>query len=142
MRKQLMKCAHGRTMARGCSQCEPPQVTITGRAISAGSVTRASYGVSRSHNGRPLPTHLQCHPKSLTPTPRNPACYTHTSYAGLAARMREEHGTFWFLNGQGLNGSGRYQLGNLGFTDDPVYAKAWQIAANSHGINVEVIDNG
>lgn len=51
-------------------------VTHTGRAISTGRVTRKSYTVKRTHDGRPLPFDLQCHPKRCSPTPRHPGCAT------------------------------------------------------------------
>lgn len=147
MRKQLMKCPHGRR--ERCTQCTPPKVTITGRAISPGRVTRASYGVRRGNLGKPLPVHLQCHPVALTPTPRNPGCATYVSYPVLALKLQNEHGTLWFSSGKGLTDKGKYliegydSLGTyrMGYTDDPIYAKAWQSAAQHHGIHVDILED-
>ena len=144
MRKQLMRCKHGRTYVRGCADCHPPPVTDTGRAITPGRVTRKSLSVRRV-SGKPLPINMQCHPVALTRTSLNPECMTYDTYAGLALQLQRDHGTLWFLSGHGLNKtSGRFSLEwyseVMGYTDDPIYAKAWRSAADSYGIKVEILE--
>lgn len=145
MRKQLMKCRHGRTARHGCTQCDPPRVTITGRAISPGRVTRASLSIKRSHSQGPVPLALACHPVALTPTTRNPGCTTFTHrYAFKALELERDHGVMWFATGRGLEQNGKYELRTpnkvYGYTDDPVYAMAWQSAAQANGIYVEILE--
>lgn len=152
MRKQMMKCRHGRTARyviagyafRGCPQCNPPQVTATGRAVSPGRVTRTSLSVKRAHSQGALPLALACHPVALTPTTRNPGCATFTHrYAFKALELERDHGVMWFATGRGLEAAGRYELRGdhvYGYTDDPVYAMAWQSAARSNGIYVEILE--
>lgn len=146
MRTQLMKCPHGRTAEHGCKQCTPPKVTATGRAISAGKVTRRSNLVRTRMNGqeRPLPMDKQCHPKALTRTPRHPECYARTPQWGLSLQL--EHLTRDdLLRGKGLKRAGRFELRTtklLGRTDDITYAMAYQIRARARYITLEVIDNG
>ncbi len=154
-RQQTMKCKHGRTaeyVMRGdkivyyhsrCLQCDPPRVTPTGRAISEGRATRATYSVKRAHDGKPLPLHLQCHPIPLTRTPKHPKCETYNTYAGLALRMQRDWGVLSFINGKGLKRKGKYQIVGekiYGYTDDPIFAKAWRSAANHYGIQVNILE--
>lgn len=146
MRKQLMKCRHGRTYARGCTECTPPQVTETGRAISVGRVTRASLGVKRQ-SAKPLPIELQCHPKALSRTSRNPGCIRGGSphwglgYSGLDI-TREQ-----ILRGYGLRRKGRFDVVRttsgtvLGRTDDVTLAMAYKVRAAYRALYLEVVDN-
>src|SRR5688572_30985685 len=52
--------------------------TKTGRALPHGRTTRRSKLVRTRSRGqeRPLPLNMQCHPQALTPTPRNPQCFS------------------------------------------------------------------
>lgn len=123
-------------------------VTRTGRVIAPGVVTRASKLLrSRSRKQeKPLPIHLQCHPKALSPTTRNPGCLTNkhgyicTGY-DLAYLLTVQQLT----KGEGLCAAGRFELSGLKcrnrFTDDPVYAMAFRIAAETTaGLTLEVTE--
>lgn len=88
--------------------------------------------------------HLQCHPKALTHTPRNPACDTYDTYAGLATKLSSQMGYLGVMNGKGLKRKGKYQLVGErihGYTDDPIYAKAWRSAARDHGVIVDILED-
>lgn len=145
MRRESMACKHGRRVT--CHQCWPPQTTATGRAISPGRVTRRSLTVKRASGVKPLPLHLQCHPKALTHTPLNPGCFTYTTYAGLAVELAKRIGYDGIMRGMGLKfDPHRFELllkggGTLGYTDDPVYAKAWQACADANGVVVDILED-
>ena len=127
-------------------------ITRTGRALSPGTVTRASLAIRRTHRkqGKPLPLHLQCHPKRQTPTPVHPQCET---FHGLAVRrvvhgqMARTVGRVYFLSGIGLKGHGHVTLyvqaaDTAAYEykhDDPADALAWARAARSIGVSVEVV---
>jgi hypothetical protein len=128
-------------------------ITRTGRALSPGTVTRASLAIRRTHRkqGKPLPLHLQCHPKRQTPTPVHPGCQT---FATLAVRrvvhgqMARTFGRVYFASGIGLKGHGHVTLyvqdgaDGTPYTykhDEPADALAWARAARSVGVSVEVV---
>lgn len=131
-------------------------VTVTGRTIATGRITRASHAVSGKHDGKPLPLHLQCHPPALTPTSHNPACLKmRRQHVGLALRL--PYTMEQILNGEGLERQGRYALqtcGNpalpatthyqhrvIGYTDDVILGLAYKRKAATRYVWLEVIDN-
>lgn len=126
-------------------------VTKTGRAISPGTVTRRSALYSTKRDQKPLPIHLQVHPKALTRTSRNPGCLTYRPASGWAAhfirRAREEASTVGFATGQWLPASGEWTLyvqdkaGHEFGTfhcDDINMAFGWKQAAEQFGFRVSM----
>jgi hypothetical protein len=109
-------------------------------------VTRASLAVKRP-GAKPLPMHLQCHPKALTKTPRNPGCIkNHEPHWGLGrfglTQTREE-----MLAGEGLDLTGRFSIVHtatgdvLGLTDDVTLAMAFKVRGEQRALYLEVVDN-
>lgn len=127
----------------------PKHVNKYGRALSPGKVTRRSLmqrRVPRGCGDKPLPIHLQCHPKELTPTPRNPGCGTWQKYWGMAQQLNIEE----LIAGRGIGSFGRYHVVSfinskrgkiIGRTDDPNWAFACVKAAAQHGLCFEMIDS-
>lgn len=125
-------------------------VTPNGRCKAPGRVTRASLAMRRNARGdlgRPLPIHLQCHPKALSPTSRNPDCLT---YGNRALGM--SFGLTWsaqeIMRGCGLRRKARFALvwvqglRQLGCLDDALAAMAYAKHAATKRVTLEVIDNG
>lgn len=122
-------------------------VTSTGRAISPGRVTRASKLLRNKSSCRPLPIHLQCHPKRMAPTSINPGCQTYTRWRGAGLHFANVTDRASMFKGKGLHKTGRFALQSVldghiyGYTDNANEAFAWKQAAIIHAIHVEVIDN-
>lgn len=122
-------------------------VTVTGRAISPGRVTRRSKLLRNKSSDKPLPIWLQCHPKRLSPTSRNPNCQTYTRWAGIGVHMANVTDRDSFFKGKGLHKAGRFTVKDAGsdrvygYSDNAVEAFAWKQAAMIHAIFTEVIDN-
>jgi hypothetical protein len=121
-------------------------VTKTGRCNAPGRVTRAVYGVRRQHDGKPLPIHLQCHPKALAPTPVNPGCMTYKNRAwGRALNL--VYTSSEIMAGKGLKRKARFALvwvqglKQLGCLADALDAMAYARHAATKRITLEVIDN-
>ena len=119
---------------------------VTGRAISPGRVTRKSTLLRNKSDCPPLPIHLQCHPKRLTPTSRNPQCHTYVLWQGKGRSLAQQTARESFYKGKGLHKAGRFELKSpngriYGYHDDAIAAFAWKQAAIIHAINVEVLDN-
>jgi hypothetical protein len=118
-------------------------VTSTGRAISAGRVTRSSLYVKRP-KGKPLPAYLACHPKALTRTKRHPGCLTYQpTYGKMVGYLRELAGnSVGFSTGEGLDHKGPIALYVQGFGtfqhNDLIEAVGWAKAAREFGYKVEV----
>lgn len=125
-------------------------VTRTGRVIAPGIVTRASLKIRtrNRHQEKPLPIHLQCHPKALSPTTRNPLCQTFKApHITHGLRLADSLTVQQLLRGKGLRHKGRFELGGLKtasrFTDDIRQAMSYQTAADVLiKLPLEVIDNG
>lgn len=121
-------------------------VTKTGRSTSPGRVTRAGQRVKRP-KAKPLPMHLQCHPKALTPTPRNPGCFKGGSPHWGLGHYTMEWTREEMLCGEGLDLRGRYSLVHeatgdvLGLTDDIIYAMAYKVRGEARALYLEVVDN-
>lgn len=122
-------------------------VTRTGRALSAGRVTRTSYSVAKGHTGRPLPMHLQCHPKALTPTSVNPGCVSTTTPWAMwflcFKKKAESRGAAYFTERTwpkyDAHSCTLYVQGKLTFTtNDLNKAIGWKRAAASYGVAVAV----
>jgi hypothetical protein len=122
-------------------------VTKTGRAISPGTVTRAGHAVKRP-KAKPLPMHLQCHPKALAPTPTNPGCFKggqpHWGLGLFSLDLTREQ----LRAGVGLSQEPkRFSLFHtadnvvLGHTDDVTFAMAYMVRANARHLYLEVIEN-
>jgi len=117
-------------------------VTKTGRAISQGSVTRASHSVRATNRKQeqPLPLHMMCHPKALTPTPLHPDCgIPNQAHRGIALSLSRTMAPAQFIRGKGLSRkSGRFTLyiqGRVrGYSDDPMYSLAYANAAKALGL--------
>lgn len=103
-----------------------------GRAKGPGKWTRRSLAVSRKHDGKPLPFHLQVHPMRMTPTSRNPDCKTATPY-GMAVEWATWEARS-FHSGKFLQRSpAKWRIevaGKTFYTDDALRAQAWVSAAN------------
>ncbi len=103
-----------------------------GRAKGPGMWTRRSLAVSRSHDGKPLPFHLQIHPMRMTPTPVNPGCSTDTIYGRVVDWS--EWTRAQFMAGKNLQRTpARWRVdvnGRIFYSDDALTAKAWVSAAN------------
>jgi hypothetical protein len=123
-------------------------VTRTGRAISPGRVTRASLSTKRPSGryNKPLPFSSQCHPKALSPTSRNPDCFTYVPQDGLSHQMAMLFTRNDFLRGLGLSKEGKYSLIHIrfdrivGYTDDITLAIAFRDAAKRQAIYFDVVE--
>lgn len=125
-------------------------VTNTGRAISPGRVTRASLSVKRSHSGRPLPMELQCHPKKMAPTSKNPGCFAYQRNLGFyllhkGRANRTAVPGVYFFSGVGLAHKGEVTLyvQSIDVTykhNDLVEALGWSLAAKQFGVYVTVFN--
>lgn len=120
-------------------------VTRTGRALSAGRVTRKSNEQRKRHRGqeRPLPFNLQCHPKALSRTTLNPQCYEVSPWVGRAYSMKGLS-TLDLLSGKILAESGCYKISYgdriLGYVDDIRDAVAYRIAASRKNMEIEIYE--
>lgn len=128
-------------------------VTKTGRAISPGTVTRRTALYSTKRDQKPLPIHLQVHPKALTRTPVNPGCHAYRPASGWAVhfikRAREEHDTVGFSVGRWLTPGTEWALyvqGKAGHEfgtfccDDINEAFGWKQAAEQFGFRVQMFN--
>lgn len=104
-----------------------------GRAKGPGKWTRRSLSVSRKHDGKPLPLHLQIHPMRMTPTSRNPDCSTDTTVLGLYVEWSKWEAAK-FHGGKFMQRTpAKWRIdvaGKTFYTDNAIHAKAWTDAAN------------
>ena len=120
-------------------------VTKNGRALGAGRVTRKSLQIKRGTDSRPLPIHLQCHPKALYRTTLNPYCYSSAPWIGRGIVLADKHTAedmmlmLLFLPVE----EGMYALyvqGDWFHTFSDLHkALEYQVALRRHGIECEII---